>query len=433
MQRNPKTFDDGFYWKFSKYSPSGERKWPGSEGLYREEREERDFPNILYADYLKLRKQSILEANAWVYRNRNKLVADIKNLNFSKLYLVIRANEPENLLNWVLYSDIEGSRIGEGRVSSHTGTWQTTMAKLALQGFGIYPAIIKTLQELLGPVNSSHSLSAGAHKAWQRAGGMFTDNHYSINPAEEPLEETQGLFDFIMLTLRMIPDKTLQQECIDLFEHLEYQLDAGIIPENTPPDFWEKRSLSLDVIPRKSYIEATMAGINITHMCQRYRMYAFIHQAFAAALARVLNSGFGSDATYLELMAGRGWLAKGLQQEGLRGNYIAVDLDSRNALYPIKTLDAREAVIKYRDTTDCYLLSWPYYDDEAAAEAVREIPVGSPILYLGEWHGNAGTPSLFQQLRPIPADELTSAQRHAQQEYFTWYGYHDSLCFCIKV
>jgi len=170
-------------------------------------------------------------------------------------------------------------------------------------------------------------------------------------------------------------------------------------------------------------------------MQQRYAMYAFIHKKLTDALARALEADFCDnqpcEATYLELMAGCGWLAKGLHESGLQGNYIATDIDPPiDTVFPqIEIIPAIDAVIEYRDKVDCYLLSWPEMDDAAAA-AVAKIPSGMPVIYMGEWGGCCGTPELFQQLQPFP---LTSPWwQRAANEYFNWPALRDSLYYCIK-
>lgn len=200
-RKNPKNFDKGFYWHFSKDSPAGYKKWPGSDGLTQEMREEMGFPNIIFADFLLLDKVIVIKANAWVYRNRDRLPEDIKNTNFSRLYLVIRANAAYNLLSWSLFSNKKGPQIGGGRVRNCAGFWQTSLAKLAFQGFGVYPAIISVLKQLVGPLRSSQTLSIGAEKAWQRAGGIFGKKQYAVNPLryrdylEDSIEYEDGDFN----------------------------------------------------------------------------------------------------------------------------------------------------------------------------------------------------------------------------------------------
>ena len=186
MRFNPREFDKGFYWHFSENSPSGFRKWPGADGLTRAEREGTEFPDIFFDDYLPMSRDAVIKGNAWIYKNRHQLPEDVQDLNLARLQMIVSSNPEGTQLNWALRNDRDGPRIGAGRVSYRSGYWQTTMAKLVLQGFGIYPAIIGVLQNLVGNISSSQSLSPGAHKAWQRAGGVFADNEYRLETRHNP-------------------------------------------------------------------------------------------------------------------------------------------------------------------------------------------------------------------------------------------------------
>ena len=186
MRRNPREFDTGFYWHFSTQSPGGFKKYPGADGLTRRERNAIQFPEVFYDAVLPLSRQAVLAGNAWVYKNRHRLPDDVRNLNLSRLWLTVSSNPEGTLLNWSLFNERGGSQIGGGRARYRDGLWQTTMAKLALQGFGVYPAILGVLKGVVGTLGSSQTLSPGAQKAWQRSGAVFEENRYVIRKNPDP-------------------------------------------------------------------------------------------------------------------------------------------------------------------------------------------------------------------------------------------------------
>ena len=85
------------------------------------------------------------------------------------------------------------------------------------------------------------------------------------------------------------------------------------------------------------------ASFLIRQICTAFRMWAYINQEFSNNLARAMESEFGPNATYLEIMAGMGWLAKGLMQADLKGIYIATDAyPPDDAVFPVSSIDAAE-------------------------------------------------------------------------------------------
>lgn len=195
------------------------------------------------------------------------------------------------------------------------------------------------------------------------------------------------------------------------------------IPEG-PPEYLVGKSL-FDLPPG--------IGMAITQLAvsqQQFLMFAYIHQGLTQALARALEAEFGDNGAYLEIMAGAGWLAKGLLEADLHGIYIATDLEPpADSVYPVNKVDARDAIIKHRYVIDCYLLSWPHMDEDAAI-AVQEIPSGRPVVYFGEWGGCCGTPSLFEQLEVIR--ELPPPWAAVRQQYWHWPMFKDQFFLCRK-
>jgi len=224
--------------------------------------------------------------------------------------------------------------------------------------------------------------------------------------------------------LSTITDPEHRELVLELARSLWDNLTQDQIPESPPEYLWNK---SLTDLPPTIF----MAVTQIAMTQQRFLMYAFIHRGLTKALARALETEFGDNGTYLEIMAGAGWLAKGLLEADLRGIYIATDSEPpTDSVHLVNKVDAQDAIIKHRSIVDCYLLSWPHMEEDAA-DAVREIPSGSLIIYLGEWGGCCGSPSLFQQLEII--EELPPHWETAKQQYFRWPMWKDIFVLCQKV
>ena len=126
------------------------------------------------------------------------------------------------------------------------------------------------------------------------------------------------------------------QQSKEVAKRLEETLLRGDIPDFVPP------YMGFD-------------GSFLRYVCTAFRMWAYINQEFCQNLARAMESEFGPNATYLEIMAGMGWLAKGLIEADLKGIYIATDFKPPNdAVFPVSKIDAVEAVKKHRDDVDAF-------------------------------------------------------------------------------
>jgi hypothetical protein len=101
------------------------------------------------------------------------------------LLLTVRTNKRGLTFVWTIQLHREGPRLGSGifvsssmspkRRDPEEGYYEDIAASLSLQGFGIYPTILRLMRQLLGPLRSDKALTSGARKAWQRAGGEFND------------------------------------------------------------------------------------------------------------------------------------------------------------------------------------------------------------------------------------------------------------------
>lgn len=126
----------------------------------------------------------------------------------------------------------------------------------------------------------------------------------------------------------------------------------------------------------------------------QHGMFAIIDRTWTRDLAQHLT---GKRA--LEVMAGRGWLAKAMREHGI--TWTATDDHSwwEDSITEVEKLDAVEAVLHYRDEVDVLVFSWPPLNDPVIERVVSEWPRSKPIVYIGEGqYGCTGTPKLHEML-----------------------------------
>lgn len=133
------------------------------------------FPHVVYNDRA-FSYQKIAEMDAWLHENNNVyLPADIQELSFKNIKLLILMSNSFRRIHWYLYDDASTLILGRGTAGIEEGEdyFSTTTGFVALQGFRLYEEILHRLCQELGPIRSSTALSDGAKKAWERAGAIW--------------------------------------------------------------------------------------------------------------------------------------------------------------------------------------------------------------------------------------------------------------------
>jgi len=166
-------------------------------------------------------------------------------------------------------------------------------------------------------------------------------------------------------------------------------LDNGIIPDGPPSDF----SSAIPMIAPSSFAGSAIAREWVTNR----GMWAMVTTPFARALAEWLHG-----TQVLEIMAGRGWLAKALSQERIR--VIATDnnsWDKRHSksepVFDVLPYEASDAIREFGNVCNVLLVSWPPYDALDIVEAIKLWGTGRPIVYIGEGEGGCNAPTKFWQ------------------------------------
>lgn len=197
------------------------------------------------------------------------------------------------------------------------------------------------------------------------------------------------------------------------------------IPECHPyPHHWEE-GLFNPKDSRDTIMEAFLAR----EKWMAEGMYAFVSEKWVTPLAEWIG-----NRKVLEVMAGRGWLAKALSDKGI--DVRATDdlswYKDKNGndkwdtpLVPLENLDAVKAVQKYGSTVDIIIMSWPPYESIDAYNVLmtmRKVNSDCLMLYIGEGSGGCTAEDKFHEtLTPVSDPEFQKVEDNFER----WWGIHD--------
>ena len=197
---------------------------------------------------------------------------------------------------------------------------------------------------------------------------------------------------------------------IDAFMHC---IKHGKIPPSAP-DGMDEHGWARP----KWYDSDSHRGWTARTECTERGMWAIVDRPLAQALATYIDG-----RQVLEIMAGAGWLAKALSDEGV--SIIATDSQEWDArhdkmarVYPVEQLEASEAIAHYPHA-EVLIVSWPPYGEGAVVEAGQCWGSGRPIIYIGEGQGGCNAP-----------DEWWDHFDHdasVQIALMSWCGMHDHV------
>lgn len=167
-------------------------------------------------------------------------------------------------------------------------------------------------------------------------------------------------------------------------EHLEFFFDVanGRIPEKPP-----FKSLAVfDPLNMDSF----MSNYQLRELITGLGMWGIVTKSWVRELAVHLKG-----KRVLEIMAGNGYLAKALTEQGV--DVIATDDGSWKSegkrCYPVRRMDAIESVENIE--ADVLLVSWPPYGCDAVIQAAKVWGSDRQIVYIGEYGGGCNAPEEF--------------------------------------
>ena len=168
--------------------------------------------------------------------------------------------------------------------------------------------------------------------------------------------------------------------------------------------------------PHDACLHSGYPGPDYRGQCTERGMWAIVSRELARELAAYIG-----PRRVLEVMAGAGWLARALADEGV--SVLATDnrsWDARHSkmerLYPVEVMEASKAVRAYPNA-EVLLVSWPPYGETAIIDVCRLWGSERPIIYIGEDQGGCNAPAEWW----CPFDEDEDVSIPLAQ----WYGMRD--------
>ncbi|KRM36936.1 hypothetical protein [Limosilactobacillus pontis] len=217
----------------------------------------------------------------------------------------------------------------------------------------------------------------------------FPEVKYLINNAlESDRLLKNGLLPQPLPTL-LLPDDI--QDTI--FKQVNQQYPQG---DPRGDQLWNKYSAPLPKLDKslrnfRDYLEDT------------YGMWSYVNAPFAKALADYLNG-----APVLEIMAGNGYISKGLRNNNANQRIYTTDSqawtrENETGKHPVTTiekLDAISAIKKYGDQVDYVIMSWAPDKEEVDWDVLQLLRHDYPdvkFLVIGEQDGATNSKKFWQE------------------------------------
>lgn len=226
----------------------------------------------------------------------------------------------------------------------------------------------------------------------------FPEIKYLINNAlESDRLLKNGLLPQPLPTL-LLPDDI--QDTI--FKQVNQQYPKG---DPRGDQLWNKYSAALPKLDRalrnfRDYLEDT------------YGMWSYVNAPFAKALADYLNG-----APVLEIMAGNGYISKGLRNNNANQQIYTTDSQAwvkenetgKHPVTKIEKLDAISAIKKYGDQVDYVIMSWAPDKGETDWEVLQLLRQDYPdikFLVIGEKDGATNSKKFWQEAQLSQDEDL---------------------------
>lgn len=173
---------------------------------------------------------------------------------------------------------------------------------------------------------------------------------------------------------------------------------------------WNKYSAALPKLDKqlrnfRDYLEET------------YGMWSYVNAPFAKALSEYLNS-----QPVLEIMAGNGYISKGLRNNNSSQKIYTTDsqawvTENETGKHPVTTiekLDALSAIKKYGDQVDYVIMSWPpdkQTTDWDVLQLLRQDYPNIKFLVIGEQNGATDSKEFWTNAKLSQDDALKKVNR----------------------
>ncbi len=153
--------------------------------------------------------------------------------------------------------------------------------------------------------------------------------------------------------------------------------------------------LPLSIPDMKSNYQFTPETEAFKQYCQNtHKMYGLVDLTWTEEFARELK-----NMHVLEIMAGRGWLAKALAHHGIcvhaTDGLKGYEMECVDSVFPVTIMTAKKAIKDHAAYNDALLCSWPPYDEPAFRLALQHWPHDKPIYVIGEGLGGCTADDKF--------------------------------------
>ena len=221
----------------------------------------------------------------------------------------------------------------------------------------------------------------------------------------DPFPEVKFLINNALESDRLLKNGLLPQPLPHLLlpDDIQDQIFAAVNAQYPRGDrqgdrLWEQYSNALPKLDRllrnfRDYLETT------------YGMWSYTNTSFISALSDYL-----AGAPVLEIMAGNGYLSKGLRDHNPLQTIFTTDSqawvkENETGKHPVTTieaLDALAAIEKYGDQVDYVLMSWAPDKDENDYQVLELLRKRFPdvrLLVIGERNGATNSPKFWHLAR----------------------------------
>lgn len=169
----------------------------------------------------------------------------------------------------------------------------------------------------------------------------------------------------------------IKEDAPDFFNEVNQFLD-DIQNDKIPETFPEHPDCFFDF--SETNLKKDTIMMLVRSYCQSIGYYGVVTKDYCKELKDYIG-----DKKVLEIMSGRGFLAKGLSEEGV---YVKATDDlswsnMKNSVFNIENQSAIDAVKQNKDNFDILLISWPPFNEYAINDVIKEWGSKKEILYIG--------------------------------------------------
>lgn len=206
-----------------------------------------------------------------------------------------------------------------------------------------------------------------------------------------------------------LPELLLPDNSQDLiFKKINQEFDQG---DPAGDQLWNQLTDALPKLDKalRSYRD---------YLEKQYGMWAYISGPFIKSLAAYIG-----NSPVLEVMAGNGYISKGLRDLGLTVyptdslEWVTENQTGKHQVTQIEKLDAVSAINKYQSKVKFVIMSWAPDKgtaDVAVLEAIRKADNNLKLIVIGEKNGATNSKAFWQKAHIIEPEAAKKLNAHHQ-------------------